>query len=162
MGDACPTRTQRAHAVGCPAREGDLPVTTVEETIMADATAKFFADLAHHAHYPMLEKASGSLRFEIADGKAVERWRVEVRKGEFAVSRKAGAADCVLRASKPLFDKLASGRENAMAAVLRGALVVDGDLDLVVAFQRILPSPPRRGTTPPSTSRQRTRKGESR
>ena len=43
-------------------------------------------------------KAAGSLRFEITDGKAVERWRVEVRKGDVVVSRKAGAADCVLRA----------------------------------------------------------------
>ena len=90
----------------------------------------------------MLEKASGSLRFELTDGKAVERWRVDVRKGDVAVSHKAGAADCVLRAPKPLFDKLASGRENAMAAVLRGALIVEGDIDLLLAFQRIFPSPP--------------------
>ena len=111
---------------------------------MVDATAKFFEDLGSHGHEPLLEKASGSLRFELTDGNAVERWRVEVRKGDVAVSHKASAADCVLRAPKPLFDKLSSGRENAMAAVLRGALIVEGDIDLLLAFQRIFPSPPGR------------------
>jgi predicted lipid carrier protein YhbT len=101
----------------------------------------------------LLEKASGSLRFELTEGKAVERWRVDVRTGDVAVSHKAGAADCVLRAPKLLFDKLASGRENAMAAVLRGALTVEGDIDLLLAFQRILPSPPRRRPTTRSTSK---------
>ena len=115
-----------------------------EGIIMVDATAKFFADLESGGHQPLLEKASGSLRFELTEGKAVERWRVDVRKGDVAVSHKAGAADCVLRAPKSLFDKIASGRENAMAAVLRGALVVEGNIDLLLAFQRILPGPPRR------------------
>jgi putative sterol carrier protein len=119
---------------------------------MVDATAKFFADLQRDGHQPLFEKASGSLRFDLTDGKAVERWRVDVHKGDVAVSHKAVAADCVLRASKQLFDRLASGRENAMAAVLRGALTVEGNIDLLLAFQRILPSPPRRRTTARSTS----------
>jgi putative sterol carrier protein len=111
---------------------------------MVDATAKFFADLEEGGHQPLLEKASGSLRFELADGKAVERWRIDVSRGDVAVSHKAGAADCVLRSPKALFDKIASGRENPMAAVLRGALIVEGDVDLLLAFQRIVPGPPRR------------------
>jgi predicted lipid carrier protein YhbT len=111
---------------------------------MPDQTATFFADLEHAGHQPLLEKSSGSLRFELADGKAIERWRVDVNKGDVVVSRKTGAADCVLRAPKLLFQKIASGRENAMAAVLRGALTVEGDIDLLMAFQRILPGPPTR------------------
>jgi putative sterol carrier protein len=125
---------------------------------MVDATAKFFGDLESGGLQPLLAKATGSLRFELSEGKAVERWRVDIRKGEIAVSHKAGAADCVLRSSKSLFDKLASGRENAMAAVLRGGLTVEGDIDLLLAFQRILPSPPRRRAAHQSTSG-RARKG---
>jgi putative sterol carrier protein len=121
---------------------------------MVDATAKFFTDLESSGHQPLLAKATGSLRFELSEGKAVERWRVDVRRGDVAVSHKAGAADCVLRAPKSLFDKLASGRENAMAAVLRGGLTVEGNIDLLLAFQRTLPSPPRRGTGARSTSAQ--------
>ena len=128
---------------------------------MVDATAKFFDELERNGHEPLLEKASGSLRFELTDGKAVERWRVDVRQGDVAVSHKAGAADCVLRAPKPLFDKLASGRENAMAAVLRGALIVEGDIDLLMAFQRILPSPPRRRDRGTSNNGTTDRKGAS-
>jgi putative sterol carrier protein len=109
---------------------------------MPDQTAKFFADLGDAGHQSLLEKSSGSLRFELADGNAVERWRVDVNQGDVTVSHKAGAADCVLRAPKLLFQKIATGRENAMAAVLRGALAVEGDLDLLMAFQRILPGPP--------------------
>jgi ubiquinone biosynthesis protein UbiJ len=116
---------------------------------MPDQTAKFFADLGDAGYQPLLAKSSGSLRFELANGNAVERWRVDVDQGDIAVSHKAGAADCVLRAPDLLFQKIATGRENAMAAVLRGALVVEGDLDLLMAFQRILPGPP------PSRARER-------
>jgi hypothetical protein len=42
-----------------------------------------------------------------------------------------------------------------MAAVLRGALVVEGDVDLLLAFQRILPSPPRRAAARSASGRQR-------
>jgi putative sterol carrier protein len=125
---------------------------------MSDATSNFFAALESSDDEPLLAKASGSLRFELSKGHAVERWRVDIRKGDVAVSHKAGAADCVLRTSKSLFDKLATGRENAMAAVLRGALVVEGNIDLLLAFQRILPSPPRRTAAAGSTSGQ-ARKG---
>ncbi len=118
---------------------------------MVDATAKFFADLESGPHQPLWNKASGSLRFELTDGNAVQRWRVEISHGDVTVSHGAGPADCVLRAPKPLFDKVATGRENAMAAVLRGALTVEGDIDLLLAFQRALPSPPRRRVTTPST-----------
>jgi len=125
---------------------------------MSDATTRFFADLGSIDHHPLLAKASGSLRFELSEGQAVERWRVEIRKGDVAVSHKAGVADCVLRTSQSLFDKLATGRENAMASVLRGALVVEGNIDLLLAFQRILPSPPRRRAAAGSTAGQ-ARKG---
>jgi ubiquinone biosynthesis protein UbiJ len=128
---------------------------------MVDATAKFFGDLENGGHQPLLAKATGSLRFELSEGKAVERWRVDVRKGDVAVSHKAGAADCVVRTPKTLFDELASGRDNAMAALLRGALIVEGNIDLLMAFQRILPSPPRRRSTARPTSEQPTGKGES-
>jgi putative sterol carrier protein len=120
---------------------------------MVDATADFFADLGRAGTVPLLAKASGSLRFELRESKGVEHWRVDVRKGDVTVSHRAGPADCVVWGPKSLFEKLAAGRENAMAAVLRGALTVEGDMDLLLAFQRILPGPPRRGPTGRSTSR---------
>jgi putative sterol carrier protein len=111
---------------------------------MADATATFFEKLAVRGHEPLLEKATGTFRFEIVDGKRVDRWFVSIVKGDIAVSKKAGPADVVIRGDKALLDKIVRGRENAFAAMLRGAFVVEGRPQLLVLFQRLFPSPPKR------------------
>src|SRR4029450_7463157 len=46
---------------------------------------------------------------------------------------------CRLRVDADLFNKMAAGEANALAALLRGALAVDGDLELMMLFQRLLP-----------------------
>ena len=113
--------------------------------VMADPTAEFFDSLAERGHEPLLEKATGTLRFDLRDGKKVDRWLVAVDKGDIAVSRRNVRADCVVSADKALFDRIASGKANALAAMLRGEMGVEGDVRLLVAFQRLLPGPPRRG-----------------
>jgi putative sterol carrier protein len=105
----------------------------------ADPTARFFAELAGQAHEPLLRKASGSTRFDIVDGRKKRSWIVRVERGDIAVTRAAGSADCVIRANKALFDKIVSGRENAVAAVLRGDVQIDGDWRLLVRMQRLFP-----------------------
>ena len=110
---------------------------------MADPTAEFFDALAEREHEPLLEKASGTLRFDLKDGKRTDRWLVEVKKGDVAVSRRNVRADSVISTDKALFDGIASGRTNAMAALLRGAMGVEGDVQLLVLFQRLFPGPPR-------------------
>ena len=112
---------------------------------MPDATAQFFANLEQNPHQPLLRHANGSLRFELSDGGKGDRWRLEIHHGDVSVGRKAGPSDCLVRAPKRLFDKLVTGRENALAAVLRGAVVVEGNPELLQLFQRILPGPPRSG-----------------
>ena len=61
-----------------------------------------------------------------------------------AVSSGGGDASCVMRADKAVFDKIASGRLNAVAAVLRGDLQVEGDWRLLVLHAAALPGPRRR------------------
>jgi putative sterol carrier protein len=112
---------------------------------MTDATAEFFGSLAERGHEPLLEKAKGTVRLELADGKRIHRWMVAVDNGDVAVSRKDARADCTVRARKELFDGIASGKVNATAAVLRGALTIDGDMELMVQLQKLFPSPPARG-----------------
>jgi putative sterol carrier protein len=112
---------------------------------MTDTTGALFEALGQRGHEPLLEKDSGTIRFEIVDGKQTERWLVTIDKGDLAVSRKNVRADCTLRADKAVFDRVASGEMNAMAAFLRGDIVLDGDSpELLVPFQRLLPGPPRR------------------
>ena len=110
---------------------------------MADATADFFEALVERGHEPLLEKATGTVRFDLRDGKKTDRWLVSIVKGDLAVSRRNLQADCVVTTDKTLFDDVASGRANAFAALLRGAAEVEGDVQLLVLFQRLFPGPPR-------------------
>jgi putative sterol carrier protein len=109
---------------------------------MTDPTAEFFEELGRLGHQPLLEKVRSAMRFDIVDGKRTDHWLLTVDKGDVAVSHENAAADCVVRADKELFGGIASGEVNAFAAVLRGALAVEGDPGLLVLFQRLLPSPP--------------------
>ena len=121
---------------------------------MTGATAEFFGDLGRRGHEPLLESADGSVRFDLADGDEVEHWLVRIHKGDVSVSREAAGAECVVGADKAVFDAVASGEANAMAAVLRGALRVDGDVQLIVLLQRLLPGPPgsQHGRPPPAAA----------
>ena len=88
----------------------------------------------------MLEQARGTMRFELGDGQA-ERWTVVIDLGGVTVSHANRKADCTVRAGTELFEDIASGEVNAMAAVLRGELSVEGDPELFVRFQRLFPGP---------------------
>ena len=114
---------------------------------MNDATASFFHDLQQGGHRDTLRRLEGTVRFEIVDGEQVDHWLVTIDKGDLAVSHGDGPADCVVGAEKELFERLATGRANAMAAVLRGAVSVAGDLDLLLAVQRVFPGPQPAPTT---------------
>jgi putative sterol carrier protein len=126
---------------------------------MTDATAEFFDDLAQRGHEPMLRNASGTMRFDIANGKKTETWFVTIDKGDLAVSRSGGASDSTLVADRALFDRLARGNASAVAAVLRGTLTIDGDWRLLVLFRRILPGS---STAKPPSAKSRARTGRGR
>ena len=108
---------------------------------MPNVTADFFEALRRRGPEPLLGKVRGSLRFELTNG-GRERWLVSIDGGNLTVSRRSGKADCIVRARKEVFDRIADGTKNAMAAMLRGELVVEGDPAVMVRFQRLLPSPP--------------------
>ncbi len=110
---------------------------------MSDTTAEFFAELGQRGHEPLLAKGTGTLRFDVVDGKRTDRWLVTVRKGDIGVSRRNLRADCVVRADKRLFEAIASGETNALAAMLRGAVTVEGTVTMLVLFQRLFPGPPK-------------------
>ena len=65
---------------------------------MADATAEFFDALVERGHEPLLENATGTVRFDLNEGKKTDRWLVTVTKGDLAVSRQNLRADCVVSA----------------------------------------------------------------
>jgi putative sterol carrier protein len=108
----------------------------------ADTTTEFFESLGRRAHEPLLEQTVGTLRFDLARKGDVDHWFVAIDKGDLAVSHQRRRADCTVRAPKQLFGRVASGEVNATAAVLRGALEVEGDAELLTLFQRLFPGPP--------------------
>jgi putative sterol carrier protein len=90
---------------------------------------------------PLPKWASGTMLCELTGGKKTERWRLTIDHGRLDIARGNGPADCVLRADRELFARMAAGKVNAFAATLRGAITVEGDPRLLVLFQRLLPGP---------------------
>jgi putative sterol carrier protein len=106
---------------------------------LADPTAAFFDDLKQRGHEPLLSRQRGSVRIELTKGRATERWLVEFDDGDLNVSQRNRNADTTLRAKRKVFDQVASGEANAMAALLRGAMSAEGDLHVLIVFQRLFP-----------------------
>lgn len=109
---------------------------------MTDPTVALFDALEQRRHVPRLKKVHGSVRFDLAHDKQTDYWLVAIDDGDISVSREKRDADCVVHADKGLFDQVVSGRENAISALLRGAVLVEGELELLVLLDRLLPGPP--------------------
>jgi hypothetical protein len=108
---------------------------------MADATSAFFTDLAARGSDPILGTGRGTVRIDVVDGPRTESWRVALDDAAIAVTEGTGEADCVVRTTADAFTALATGRTNALAAALRGAVQIEGDPRLLVRFQRLFPPP---------------------
>ena len=112
-----------------------------------DAATAFFEELARRGHEPLLAQGRGTVRVELTNGSGSEPWLVAIDRGDVTVVQGRGEADCTLRASSELFQRIAAGEVNALAAVLRGAIAVDGNWHLLVLFQRLFPGPPATAAT---------------
>jgi putative sterol carrier protein len=133
-----------AGAAGNPRRDrvGRARVQPERLLEMTSPTEEFFDELSRRGHEPLLEKATGTVRFEIVEGLYTTHWFVTIEKGDVTVTRDNAPADSVLRVDREMFDRVASGQANLMAALLRGALAVEGNLHLLTLFGRLLPGPP--------------------
>jgi putative sterol carrier protein len=98
--------------------------------------------LAESGHLATFDGESATLRFDVADGADVGHWRLKVSNGNVSVTREERAADAVVRADRPRFEAMVTGRLNAQAAMLRGLLVCEGSMAACIMWQRCLPSPP--------------------
>ena len=92
---------------------------------------------------PLLANTKGTLLFEIRDGDETRWALVRVDNGRVGVEAVVGAqdADATVRGDRALLEAIVQGRGNAMAAMLRGELRVEGDAELLIDFQRIFPGP---------------------
>ena len=69
-----------------------------------------------------------------------------------------GEAETVVKADEALFHRLVSGEQNAMAALLRGTVDVEGRVQLLAQFQRLLPGPPKRRRRRPASGSARSKR----
>jgi predicted lipid carrier protein YhbT len=81
---------------------------------------------------------------ELTHETGTRRWLVTIDRGNVTVVEDPGAATstCTLRTSAATFELIACGQGNAMAAALRGDLLIEGDVQLLLLFQRLFPGPP--------------------
>jgi putative sterol carrier protein len=107
--------------------------------VVTDAVDAFFEHVEARAHEPLLDKGSGVLRIDLTRGEQADSWFISIDHGDISVSREQANADCTLRMDHALFSRMATGEANAMAAVLRGEVSIEGDLELVLLLQRLLP-----------------------
>ena len=111
---------------------------------MGQVTEAFLTGLSERGDEPPVRKITGTIRIDLRQNGKVDYWSLTFDGGKVGVKKEAkakGRADCHIYTDSELFDRMASGRANAMAAVLRGAVLVRGDLDKLVAFQRLFPGP---------------------
>ncbi|MFC6022448.1 SCP2 sterol-binding domain-containing protein [Plantactinospora solaniradicis] len=115
---------------------------------MADPTAEFFSSLEERGPDLLPVKARGTIRFDLkgVDG-GVNHWFVSVNRGNVLVSHENRQADCVVATTQELFDRLAIGEAQVVAAYNRNDVTVQGNLPLLLMFRRAFPSPP--GTRDP-------------
>jgi putative sterol carrier protein len=120
-----------------------------------DTTEAFFKGVAK-TDQPLLARIKGTLRFDLDDKSKIEHWFVSVDRGRVSVSHRNAAADAVVEADRSLFDQIVDGSVNGMAAVLRGAVVLKGDLGLMISFARLFRSP-MTSAQPPQNQKQKAR-----
>ena len=106
---------------------------------MADSVTTFFKDIGGRGHEPLLEKARGTLRIDLTDGRKAGHWHVSFDRGDISVSRRNAKSDCIFRTDRALFDQIVRGEANAVTAVLRGEAAAEGDLELLFLLQRVFP-----------------------
>lgn len=125
---------------------------------MADPTADFFSELGKRQHEPMLARVTGTVRFDLAHDGTTDHYLVAVDNGDVTVAATAGTADAVIRTDRALFDEAVTGRANGMTAVLRGEIVIEGNVELLLRFLRLLPGPvPADGGRRPGITSRRSR-----
>jgi putative sterol carrier protein len=107
---------------------------------MKELTRQFFADLAERQQ-PLPGKPTGVMRFDLADGERTEHWYLDIRRGGVTVSHQGPEPDCTVSTDLATFEAIVSGKMNAMAAVLRGAVGIQGRFDLLTTLQRFFAVP---------------------
>lgn len=106
-----------------------------------DPSARLFERISRLGRVDALAGIDGRLRFDVHVADRVEHRAIIVHSGQVSVASEVEDPDCVVDVDKALLDQMASGQSNAMTALLRGDMMVSGDVRLLVLLERLLPGP---------------------
>jgi hypothetical protein len=109
---------------------------------MGEAIERFFASLPARAPAVLRGPTHGRLQLDLTTGDRTEHWFLEMGPGTIRVSREQLPADAVFTVSADLFEGLVTGREAALAAVLRNEATFSGEVVLFLVLRRFFPAPP--------------------
>ncbi len=112
-----------------------------EEEPVTSAPA-FLQTLEGHRDHRALQHVSGTIRFDLRRGDSVTPWSVRIVNGSVSVAHRKVGADCIAIMDEDLFVAITRGEVNAVAAALRGDIEMEGQVGLLLAFQRLFPGPP--------------------
>ena len=118
---------------------------------MATVVDEYFDTLNRLGFQQALRHVGGTVRCDLVRGGQTDHWLVRIDRGHLSVSREYGPADCVIRTDEETFGRIVTGAVNPLVALMRGMTAVDGDEELILALQRMLPGPEDR-PCPPSAA----------
>lgn len=117
------------------------------------ATEEFFKQL-QGPQSMLSDRVDATMRIDVDVGGAhTQHWYLEMKRGEVRTTRDNRDADCVLRGTREVFDRITSGESGLVAALVRNDLVISGEVRLFTVLRKLVPSPP--GATDPRALRQR-------
>ncbi|MFG3598681.1 SCP2 sterol-binding domain-containing protein [Micromonospora chersina] len=109
---------------------------------MGEAIERFFASLPARAPAVLRGPVRGHLQLDLTTENRTAHWFLELAPGTVRVTREQLPADAVFTVSADLFEELITGREQALAAVLRNEATFSGNVVLFLVFRRFFPDPP--------------------
>jgi putative sterol carrier protein len=84
-----------------------------------------------------VREIQGTLQFDLGDA---GHWQMKIDRGAVRVTEGTPERpDCVLATDPEEFVRIARGDDNIIAAMLRGAIQLSGDLNVAMSFRRVLP-----------------------
>jgi SCP-2 sterol transfer family len=119
---------------------------------MATVVEEYFGTLARQGFQPTLRHVAGTVRCDLVRGGQTGHWLVRIDRGHLSVSNEYAPADCIIRTDEDTFGRIVTGEVNPLVALMRGMAAVDGDEELILALQRMLPGPPQQPCPPSAAS----------
>jgi putative sterol carrier protein len=109
---------------------------------MTDPVGEFFNGLAERGYEPLLQHNTGSIRFDVTDGAAIDHWRVTIDQGRVKVGHDDAAADTVVVQDRAVLVDAIQGKQNLLIAFWLGQVGISGNSERLASFQRLFARQP--------------------